>query len=152
MAKAKSEKWLTDEGLTMIEEWAVSGLTDSEISNNMGIACSTLYEWEKKYPEISDALKRGKAVADFEVEDALFKRAIGYKSVETKEVIENGKTVSKTVTEKEVAPNVTAQIFWLKNRRPNEWRDNPPNEIDMEDSDAYFETAELTEKELGGEQ
>ncbi|WPK12251.1 helix-turn-helix domain-containing protein [Lysinibacillus louembei] len=85
-----------------------------------------MYEWQNKYSEICDALKRGKEVIDRQVENALLKRALGYKYDEvTKEMVEDGSgrlEVTKVVT-KEVQPDVTAQIFWLKNRKPVEWRD-----------------------------
>ena len=88
---------------------------------------STLYEWKKKYPEISEALKKGKEVIDRQVENALLKRALGYEYEEVKQIIEKDekgkdrKRIEKTV--KQVAPDTTAQIFWLKNRKPDEWRD-----------------------------
>ena len=74
---------------------------------------------EKKYSEISESLKSNKEIADIAVENALYKRAIGYQYTETTK--EAGKVV-KTVV-KEVAPDTTAQIFWLKNRQPERWRD-----------------------------
>lgn len=74
---------------------------------------------ENKYSEISEALKRGKEVIDRQVENALLKRALGYKYYEV--TIEGG-VETKRVT-KEVVPDTTAQIFWLKNRKPDVWRD-----------------------------
>lgn len=92
----------------------------------MGISYSTLKVWQNKYPAISATLKRGKEVVDRQVENALLKRALGYQYDEvTREMVEDGSgrlMVTKVVT-KEVQPDVTAQIFWLKNRKPSEWRD-----------------------------
>lgn len=123
MAKGKYEYWLTPEGLLKLEGWARDGLTDEQIAENMGITRSTLNEWKKKYSDISDTLKRGKEVVDIQVENALLKRALGYSYKETThELIEGGMQVTKVV-EKEVIPDTTAQIFWLKNRRPDKWRD-----------------------------
>ena len=123
MAKGKYEYWLTPEGLLKLEGWARDGLTDEQIAENMGITRSTLNEWKKKYPDISDTLKRGKDVVDTQVENALLKRALGYSYKETtSELMEDGMRVTKVV-EKEVVPDTTAQIFWLKNRRPDKWRD-----------------------------
>lgn len=129
MAKGKYEKWLEPDGLLLISAWARDGLTDDQIANNMDIGNRTLYEWKQKYPQISQALKRGKEIVDVEVENALLKRALGYTFTETtKELRENPETgneelvVTKVVT-KEIAPDTTAQIFWLKNRRPDLWRD-----------------------------
>lgn len=126
MAKGKYEYWLSPDGLLKLEAWARDGLTDEQIAENIGINPATLYDWKKKYPEISEALKKGKEVVDIEVENALLKRALGYEYTETKteEYIVEGvpvKRVTKTV--KEVVPDTTAQIFWLKNRRPKQWRD-----------------------------
>lgn len=119
MAKGKYEEWLTPEGLLLIEGWARDGLTDEQIATNMGIVPSTLYEWKKKYSELSDTLKKGKEVVDRQVENALLKRALGYRYDEV--TYEDG-LETKRVT-KEVQPDTTAQIFWLKNRKREMWRD-----------------------------
>ena len=119
MAKGQYQEWLELEGLLKLEGWARDGLTDEQISSNMGITTSTLYVWKNKYSEISEALKRGKEVIDRQVENALLKRALGYKYYEV--TIEGG-VETKRVT-KEVVPDTTAQIFWLKNRKPDVWRD-----------------------------
>lgn len=122
MAKGKYEYWLTPDGLLRLEAYARDGLTDQQISEKVGINPATLYDWKKKYPEISESLKRGKEVVDIEVENALFKRAIGYRYQEIKtEDTAEGEKVTTTI--KEVVPDVTAQIFWLKNRKPDQWRD-----------------------------
>lgn len=129
MAKGKYEYWLTPDGLLKLEAWARDGLTDEQIAANAGITAKTLYEWKKQYGEICEALKKGKEVVDIQVENALLKRALGYAYDEvTQELCENAQTgktelkVTKKVT-KEVVPDTTAQIFWLKNRRPDRWRD-----------------------------
>ena len=70
MAKGKYEYWLTPEGLLKIEGWARDGLTDEQISKNIGISRSTLNVWKDRYSDISDALKRGKDVIDRQVENA----------------------------------------------------------------------------------
>lgn len=242
MGKGKYVDWITPEGLIRIEGWARDGLTDEQISHNMGISPCTLYEWKKKYPEITEVLKRGKEVVDRKVENALLKRALGftYKEVTRERIVDTGQkkrhkgesklterewefaikyfngrcaycgeytkdptkdhikplhdggtltrdniipcckkcnsskkdsemlswyqkqpfyseervrkifdyvdfivsikdqlespgdgelVVTKEVT-KEVAPDVTAQIYWLKNRKPHQWRDRPEVEDD----------------------
>lgn len=116
---SKFKDWLEGDGLLKLEGWARDGLSDEQIAHNMGIAYSTFREWKKKYSAFSAVLKRTKDVVDREVENALFKRAMGYKYDEV--TYERGEEV-KRVT-KEVAPDTTAQIFWLKNRKPAEWRD-----------------------------
>ena len=122
----------------MIEGWARDGLTDEQIAANMGISRSTLSEWKKKHSDISDTLKRGKEVVDRQVENALLKRALGYRYKETtKELVTDKDTghselVITKVVEKEVIPDTTAQIFWLKNRKPSMWRDRAQVDIDAE--------------------
>lgn len=125
MAKGKYQEWLTPEGLLKIEGWARDGLIDEQIAQNIGIRAATLYEWKKRFPEISEALKRGKEVIDRQVENALLKRALGYEYEEIKEKFEGGVLTERTVTKKEVVADTTAQIFWLKNRKPDTWRDKP---------------------------
>lgn len=105
MAKGKYEYWLTDDGLTLLEGWAREGLTNEQIAHNMGISLTTLKAYRNAYPSISATLKKGKEVVDFEVENALLQKAL------------NGDT--------------TAQIFWLKNRRPDKWRDKPNVSVDL---------------------
>lgn len=95
----KYEYWLTEDGLTLLEGWARDGLTDEQISHNIGITAKTLYDWKNKYCEFCNALKKGKEVVDYEVENALLNKALG--------------------------GDATAQIFWLKNRKPDKWRDKP---------------------------
>lgn len=123
MATGKYAGWLTPESLLKLEAWARDGLTDEQIARKMGISTSTLYDWKNKYPEISDALKKGKEVVDIMVENALLKRALGYSYVEVTIKESDMGNEAKRVT-KEVLPDVTAQIFWLKNRRPDLWRDS----------------------------
>lgn len=125
MAKGKYEYWMTPEGLLKIEGWARDGLTDEQIAKNIGVSVSTLNNWKNKYVKILESLKRGKEVVDRQVENALLKRALGYEYEEIKEKFEDGNITERTVTKKEVIPDVTAQIFWLKNRKPNEWREKP---------------------------
>ncbi|WBY90949.1 HNH endonuclease [Enterococcus casseliflavus] len=85
---AKYSEWITEEGLTRIEGWAIDGLADKQIAENIGVAYSTFREWVKKFPALSASLKKSKDVVDRQVENALFKRAIGYEYTEvTKERI-----------------------------------------------------------------
>ena len=119
---AKYEYWITLEGLLKLEAWARDGLTDEQIAANAGIATATLYDWKKRHPEVSEALQKGKEGVDVQVENALLKRALGYTYTETKKE-RTAEGVRTTTTIKEVVPDTTAQIFWLKNRRPDRWRD-----------------------------
>lgn len=127
--RGKYEDWITDDGLLKVQGWARDGLSNEQIAHNMGITFQTLYKWQGKYSELREALKKGKEVVDREVENALLKRAMGYETVEeVEEPVEDKETgeVQMRVTKrvkKQVAPDVTAQIFWLKNRKPAEFRD-----------------------------
>lgn len=129
MAKAKYEEWLTPEGLLKLEGWARDGLTDEQIAEKMGISVASLYNYKKDHLDILEALKRGKEVVDRQVENALLKRALGYEYDEISEEFEGGILVKRKVTRKQVVPDTTAQIFWLKNRKPDEWRDKQTVEI-----------------------
>ena len=125
MANGKDQQWLEPEGLTLLEGWARDGLTDEQIAGNIGINTSTLYDWKNKFPKISEALKKGKEVVDIQVENALLKRALGYEFQETR-VEKSDKDGTKIIqTLKHIPADTTAQIFWLKNRRPDKWRDKP---------------------------
>lgn len=121
--------------LIEIEAWKRDGLTNEQIMKNLGIGRDSFYRYKDKYSEFSDALKKGKEVADIEVENALFKRAIGYKYKEViKEVkeIDGKKTTYVKEVIKEMPGDVVAQIFWLKNRKSSKWKDK--QDIDIEDN------------------
>ena len=148
----KVDQWLTEDGLIKIQGWARDGLIDKDIAHNIGIGYSTLREWKKLYPEIGEALRKGKEVVDRIVENALYKSAIGFmqkikKPVRIKEVEYDPKT-GKKVRESEkwvlveeeiyIAPQVTAQIFWLKNRKPDQWREK--NDLTLTPSNGVLES------------
>jgi hypothetical protein len=125
IAKGKYQEWLEADNLILIEDWARQGLTEEQIAKNMGIGLTTFKQWKKKYQPIWTALKKGKAPIDFEVENALLKRALGFEYEETETVFEDvdgkpKKRIKKTI--KYVPPDTSACIFWLKNRKPNHWR------------------------------
>ena len=106
----------------------MQGMIDDEIADQMQIARSTLKKWEKEIPEFSVALKMGKEPCDFAVQQKLYQRAMGYTFEEKKvivEVLKDGtqKPARIEKTTKVIPPDVTAQIFWLKNRKPKEWRE-----------------------------
>jgi len=113
--------------LDIIEGWARNGLTLEDIAHNLGISKVTLIKYKKSHKELSDAIDTGKEIADIRVENALYRRAIGFYSKEQKVITvrdPDGETRPEVV-EYDVyhKPDVTAQIFWLKNRKPESWRD-----------------------------
>lgn len=95
--KGKYEYWLTADGQLLIEGMARDGLTDEQMARKMGISVSTFYEWNNRFSEFSEALKKGRAPIDYEVENKLLELCR--------------------------AGDKTAIIFWLKNRRPDLWKD-----------------------------
>lgn len=147
MAKGKYQEWLSEEGLLRLEAWARDGLTDEQIAENIGIRRETLYDWKKKYSNISNALKKGKDVVDIQVENSLLNKAQGItktikKPIKVKKVTyDNGKRISEEEhieyadEEVFVPPDTVAQIFWLKNRKPDTWRDKPiENEVQQDNT------------------
>ena len=96
---AKAEKWLEAEKLTLLEGWTRDGLSRERIAENMGIGRSTLYEWQKRYPELAQALRKSPEVVDYQVEQALLDRALG--------------------------GDLRAQMYWLNNRRGDKWQEHP---------------------------
>lgn len=103
--------------------WARDGWIDTRIAAQIGISPSTLYDWKRKYPEIADALAEGKEVVDAKVENALLKRALGYEYKETRREGQPGGAAKIIETTRHVPPDVAAGIFWLKNRKPDVWRE-----------------------------
>jgi len=140
MAKGKYEYWLTTDGLLLLEAWARDGLTLAQIAAKCDVTSETLRQWRIQYPAMSAALKKGQEVVDVEVENALLKRALGYEYNEVMTEQSEDGAVKRRVTRKMVIPDVTAQIFWLKNRRPDVWRDRPKDESEAE---ALAKAAEL---------
>lgn len=145
--KTKNEciatEWLEEDNLMLIECWARDGYTFQDIANRIGIAVSTLRMWRAQYPEFDEALKRGREIIDYKVENALLKSALGYKTKEVKvtTTMRYGKVVEtiKEVTDKEQAPNVSAIQCWLYNRLPNKWKKNRDNLIELDEEDTKIQ-------------
>lgn len=145
-AKGKYEKWLTDEGLLRIKGWARDGLNDEQITEKLGISLSTFYDWQNKFPQFSEAIKDGKAPVDTEVENALLKSALGYYvtvrkpiKLKTKRQLAGKGTIEEERIEYAeeqvyIQPQVVAQLFWLKNRKPAQWREKPVPDVVQVDS------------------
>lgn len=133
MAKSKWEQVKTK--LVLVEGWARDGLTNEQIATNLGVGKTTFYKMLNEHSELSELLKKGKEIVDYEVENALLKRALGYEYDEsTYEVKYDEKqekyveVLTKKVT-KQVSPDTTAQIYWLNNRKPKQWRNK--QDIDL---------------------
>lgn len=131
--------WLEEDNLMLLECWARDGYTFQDIANRIGIGHSTLRDWRRNYPEIENALKKGREVIDYKVENALLKSALGYKTREVKvtTIMRRG-VVVETQTEtldKEQAPNVSAIQCWLYNRLPKKWKNMNSRANIFEDMD-----------------
>lgn len=139
---SKVDYWLTDDGLILIEAWARDGYLLNEIADRMGIERYTLSKWRKRYPEIAQALNTGKELVDYKVENALLKAALGYTTKEIKVTLGkkmvNGEVfeVLKETTTREVAPNVTACMAWLNNRKHDQWKRNRDKVLELDEEDS----------------
>lgn len=113
-------------------EWAMKlaklGATDKELADAFEVAESTIANWKNAHTEFLDSIKKGRQIADAEVASKLFHRATGYEHPEDDIRAVNGEIVI-TPTVKHYPPDTTAAIFWLKNRRPDLWRDKVESEI-----------------------
>ncbi len=187
MARAEYKKWLEPDNLTRLRSWARDGLTNEQIAKKIGVRRQTISEWSKKYPDIADALKKGKEVVDSEIEDSLIsimkkhtvtttqykmvkkdafnlkaerskfaniykldhpnatKEEVGIAVAEHVDVYEKI-PISKTVTE--VDPNASAIIFWLKNRRPDVYRDQTFQKLNEANARKTLAEAQLSEAQL----
>lgn len=187
MAHAEYKKWLEPDNLTKLRSWARDGLTNEQIAKKIGVRRQTISEWIKKYPDIADALKKGKEIVDAEIEDSLIsimkkhtvtttqykmvkkdafnlkaerskfaniykldhpnatKEEVGIAVAEHVDVYEKI-PISKTVTE--VDPNASAIIFWLKNRRPDIYRDQTFQKLNEANARKTLAEAQLSEAQL----
>lgn len=138
---SKSDFWLSDDGLTLVKAWTRDGITIEEICQKIGIQRNTYYTWVKQYKEFADAVNTSRELVDYKVENALLKAALGYTTKEVKvtlgKKIFNGETVEmlKETTTREVAPNVTACLAWLNNRKHDQWKRNRDKVMELDEED-----------------
>ena len=121
------------------------GAKDEEIADFFEVNVRTIYRWKNEHPEFCQSLKVGKDIADDLVERSLYQRALGSSHAEDKIFLHDGEPVI-VPTVKHYAPDTTAAIFWLKNRRPERWRDK--REIELSDKEHEDGLAAL-EDDLG---
>jgi hypothetical protein len=129
------------------ERLASQGLINMEIAKGIGISSDTLYTWYNVHPSFSEAVKRGKSIADQKVTESLYKRATGFTFTETKH-IDDGHSVRKESTVKCVPPDTTACIYWTKNRMVNEWRDKRVEEVSGPNGDPIQFVTAMTDEEV----
>ena len=105
---SKAESWLEEDKLVLLEGWARDGLTKEKIAGQMGIGVRTFYKWQKKHSQIAQAVRKGRELVYYQVEQALLDRALG--------------------------GDLRAQMYWLNNRRGDKWQEHP-REKEKEDSE-----------------
>lgn len=162
MANSKYETLDIETRLPEIEQMARDGYRDEDICKKIGISRATFYSWVTKYEEFAEAVRKGKEVVDAEIENKLLDNARGYTHWEvTEELMDvydpvTGLKDKKLVTTKRVLkhirPDTTSIIFWLKNRKPDQWRDKQhiAHEGQIGVTDLGYLTDEELEKELKG--
>ncbi len=131
---ARPTKYNAEYHVPWIKGLAQKGYTVKEIARDIGVAVSTVSKWIAENEELSEAIKKGRRFADSQVEMSLYQRAIGCKITKKRTVIQAGgngeqKPARVEILEEEIPPDVTACIFWLKNRDPESWRDK--HDIDL---------------------
>lgn len=140
--KSAVDYWRTEDGLTLLECWTRDGVKLREIAEFIGITQPLLSRWRREYPEIDEALSKGKELCDYKVENALLKSALGFTATEITVTVGrrqiNGQWVdiTKETKTKEIAPNVTACLAWLNNRKPDIWKKNRDNVVELDDEES----------------
>jgi len=146
------EKWVAGKEESIIA--ACRNGADSEgLSKVLGCGKTTYFKLAKKYDKFKELIKEGKEVADAKVESALYKRAVGYDYEETTTRVVVDKEGTGTIThvtkvKKHIAPDTTAQIFWLKNRKPTDWRDRQEMDVTV---NPFLELMQAATAEEDGE-
>lgn len=156
MAKSLYEQKVVPH-LSLIEKWARNGVKNEEIRKNLEIGKATWYKYVNEHSELSELLRKTREIVDAEVENSLFKKAVGHKvkvkkHIKVKKVdYENGRKVRETEEIKAVydevyiPPDLGAQCFWLKNRIPEEWKDRKAVE-GVQNSEDENEVIMITER------
>lgn len=120
--KPGRESKFKPEFVDQVQKLCRLGATDAEVADFFAVDRTTVWRWGHAHPEFAEAMTLGKGPADDRVERSLYHRAIGYEHPEDKIFIRDGEPVV-VPTVKHYPPDTTAAIFWLKNRRPDLWRD-----------------------------
>lgn len=153
----KYKEWTQNaDNLFLVEMWARDGLTEGDIAFNIGITQKTLIDWKEKHSEFANALQSGREVADYRVENALYKRAIGYDCEEIKTILgyedKNGNRKTRIERQtKHIPGDVTAMLAWLNNRKPEQWKRNRDAFVVEGDRDLTIKIVK-PKKSKGGEE
>lgn len=153
--KAQYSDWITDDGCLLIRGWARDGFSDKQIAHNLGIAPPTLNEWKKRFPCISEAIKKGRMPVAYRVEEALYNRCEWRKVTEVTRSYSTdmeGNVTSRiriTETDRWIPPDTAAIIFASKNLMPNKFKDKPvPKEDEEVEDDGFIKALNSSAEEL----
>ena len=141
---------------SLAEDYAKELLTDAQIAAKLGISYETFRQWQNKYTVFSEAIKRGKAVSNVALVQAMHKTAEGYYVEEEETVVyldkaKQPKSYSKIVKKRYIPPSTTTQIFLAKNRMPDDFHDVNRHKVEVEGSLKVNTLAELMMEEYGHE-
>lgn len=131
MAKAGRKSQYHPSYAKLAFKFALLGAIDADLARCFEVSQQTINAWKKAYPAFLESIKKGKAIADAEVASKLYHRATGYDCKATKFATYEGKITDKQDYIEHYPPDTTAAIFWLKNRRKEEWREKTEQEIDL---------------------
>lgn len=107
------------------------GATDKDLAEMFDVSVRTINQWKKEHPSFKDAMNRGKIVADANVADSLYNRAVGVSVKLQKAFVDKNGVEHKITVKEEIPGDVNAQRFWLNNRRPKEWREKHSVDVDF---------------------
>ncbi len=128
-----------------VKKLALAGWTDAQMADFFGVTEQTWNNWKKAHPKFFESLKEWKVEADHKVERSLYERAVGYEHPEVKLFKTSDDEIISEDVVKHYAPDTTAAIFWLKNRKPAEWRDKTDHELSTKgDKPLKWETTYVT--------
>lgn len=127
--KGKYSEWITEDGLLTVKGWARDGFSNDQIADRIGVNVATIYDWMNRFPNFSNAIKKGREPVAEKIEDSFYSKCEWQEYEETREEIikhPDGSETKKIVRVRHpVPPDTAALIFALKNLKPNKWRDKP---------------------------
>jgi len=123
------------------------GATDKELGDFFNVTETTINNWKIEHPQFFESIKAGKELADSNVVESLYQRAIGYSHPEVDLKMYEGKIIETPII-KQYPPDATSMIFWLKNRQPAKWRDKQEVEQKTTIDDQRIDPSTLTDAEL----
>lgn len=138
------EDWIQPERILLVQGWCKEGCTNKMLAEKMGISLSTLWKWQTKSKELREAIREGKEVTDFKVENALLRAALGYEHTDVKTTIrgsdqaEGKRNMKVEKITRYYPPNISAAVMWLCNRKPDQWRRNRDAIVELTDEESHI--------------